>query len=169
MQKKIQYTIYEMAEIVKKYNFYTKGYDKIWNNLKGKGGNNYSDNSNNTVTDFSTGLMWQQGGSGGYICCVATERYIRRLNQEQFAGYNDWRLPLIEELATLIDKKITDGCHVSTVFDRNQLRIRSATDWKDSYGDCVGYWVADLQEGGIQTSYFYHNASVRAVRQIPEL
>ncbi len=57
------------------------------------------------IIDHATKLMWQQSGSSGGMQWNDTENYIKQLNQEQFAGYSDWRLPTIEELASLIEPK----------------------------------------------------------------
>ncbi len=60
----------------------------------------YIDNGNGTVTDSSTGLMWQQE-TGAYMNWQNALDYCENLS---FAGYSDWRLPTIEELRTLVDK-----------------------------------------------------------------
>jgi Protein of unknown function (DUF1566) len=58
----------------------------------------YTDNSNGTVTDASTGLMWQQVGSSG--TWEQSLAYCEGLN---LGGYTDWRLPTIKELESLVD------------------------------------------------------------------
>ena len=66
----------------------------------------YIDNGDGTVTDANTGLMWQQATAQG-------DRY--RWDQALYyptglflGNYSDWRLPTIEELATLIDSSRYD-------------------------------------------------------------
>jgi len=58
----------------------------------------YQDNSDGTITDLKTGLMWQQdpGNKKTYDEAVAGA------NNFYLAGYNDWRLPTIKELYSLI-------------------------------------------------------------------
>ncbi len=58
----------------------------------------YQDNGDGTVTDLNTGLMWQQdpGGKMSYAEAVANTSSFN------LAGYNDWRLPTIKELYSLI-------------------------------------------------------------------
>jgi len=58
----------------------------------------YKDNRDGTVTDFNTAMMWQQnpGRKVTYKQAVAGARTL------QLAGYDDWRLPTIKELYSLI-------------------------------------------------------------------
>lgn len=78
----------------------------------------YVDNRNGTVTDKSTGLMWKKCSEGqtwdkkGNTCTgtAAGQSWDDALNAIEilngkggFAGYKDWRLPTIKELATLVE------------------------------------------------------------------
>jgi len=58
----------------------------------------YSNNGDGTVTDNNTGLMWQQdpGSKMTYAQAVAGAETFN------LAGYDDWRLPSIKELYSLI-------------------------------------------------------------------
>ena len=72
-------------------------------------------NSNGTVSDPETGLMWQPCNAGqtwsGTACTgsAATRNwnsavsYIKNLNDTLYLGYDDWRLPTINELQSFID------------------------------------------------------------------
>jgi hypothetical protein len=68
----------------------------------------YVDNGDGTVTDIVTGLMWQQdpGEKMTYDAAVAGAATF------DLAGYDDWRLPTIKELYSLILFSGTDpsGC-----------------------------------------------------------
>jgi hypothetical protein len=58
----------------------------------------YTDNGDGTVTDNNTGLMWQQDmGSKQTVAEAATLADAITLG-----GYNDWRVPTIKELYSLI-------------------------------------------------------------------
>jgi hypothetical protein len=61
-------------------------------------GPRYTDNGDGTVTDDVTGLMWQQdhGDKTTYDEAVAGA------DSFELAGYDDWRLPTIKELYSLI-------------------------------------------------------------------
>ncbi|MDM8517753.1 DUF1566 domain-containing protein [Desulfobacterales bacterium HSG16] len=56
-------------------------------------------NNDGTVTDFHTGLMWQQE-IGGEMTWKDALSYCDTLS---FSGYSDWRLPTKEELRSIVD------------------------------------------------------------------
>ena len=58
----------------------------------------YTNNGNGTITDNVTGLMWEQD-MGEKISF--TEAYTKASNST-LGGYNDWRVPTIKELYSLI-------------------------------------------------------------------
>ena len=58
--------------------------------------------NNGTVVDTDTVLMWQQGENDKEMNWDSAIAYCKGLS---LAGYNDWRLPNIEELKSLIDVK----------------------------------------------------------------
>ena len=63
----------------------------------------YIDNGDGTVTDTSTGLMWQQDGSRR----VNWEYALSDFEGMNLGGYTDWRLPTIKELRSLINYGIS--------------------------------------------------------------
>jgi hypothetical protein len=60
----------------------------------------YVNNGNGTVTDTSTGLMWQQADDGQTRTWQEALSYCEGLN---LAGQTGWRLPDIRELNSLVD------------------------------------------------------------------
>jgi len=115
------HTIYFQTKIAKKYYLRRqpiKFSDIVFSKLKGKPknyiNNDYLNNENGTITDRGTGLMWQKGGSNYEMYFSEAKKYLIGLNNDRFGGYSDWRLPTIEELASLLeeytnfsDKKLT--------------------------------------------------------------
>ena len=70
----------------------------------------YTSNANGTITDNVTGLVWEKLTNDGtihdvnnYYTLAAAYQKIADLNTANFAGNNDWRLPNIDELLTLVD------------------------------------------------------------------
>jgi len=55
----------------------------------------YHDNSDGTVTDTQTGLMWSQDANHGRKTWVEAQLYVTELNASGYMGYNDWRLPSV--------------------------------------------------------------------------
>lgn len=58
----------------------------------------YRDNGDGTVTDLNTGLMWRKT-PGDKVTCDGAVAGAKDFN---LAGYDDWRLPTIKELYSLI-------------------------------------------------------------------
>lgn len=101
----------------------------------------FQDNSNGTVTDMVTGLMWQKGDdqndSGGCNWQEALE-YCESLD---LAGHKDWRLPNIRELESIVD------------WSRYRMNI-------DPVFDCRGY--PGYWSGSTYTDRAYTDRSDRA-------
>lgn len=65
--------------------------------------NDFSDNGDGTVTDNATGLMWQQNDSKTAMTWAEALAWAQQKNSENYLGYNDWRLPNVKELQSIVD------------------------------------------------------------------
>lgn len=64
----------------------------------------YTDNGNGTTTDNVTGLMWQKADGGEMTISNALIFAQTTLNATKFAGYNDWRMPTVHELMSILNQ-----------------------------------------------------------------
>ncbi len=137
-------------------------------------GKRFVDNGDGTVSDKETHLMWKQTDGfqdeSIFHTWFKAEDYVRKLNLNKFAGYNDWRMPTLKEAETLFneDDSIRD-C------DRFEIFIDEAF----SPGGGYTTWTCDLKpHNGAVIFYFrYGHAnvnnrddpskdSIRAVRNV---
>jgi len=73
------------------------------------GENLFKDNSNGTISDLATGLMWQQTDNGSGIDWEHALAYAQTQNKANYLGHNDWRLPNTKELQSLVDYTRSPG------------------------------------------------------------
>jgi hypothetical protein len=99
--------IYMLAE----YDFFDRS-----RNPHGSFRNVFVDNNDDTITDRATGLMWQKSGSSSSTDNGSAKEYVNELNRQRFAGYADWRMPTIEELASLLTRKRANGVYKPSIF-----------------------------------------------------
>jgi hypothetical protein len=70
----------------------------------------YTDNGDGTISDETTGLMWEvkvdDGGLHDRDNLYSWDQafaFVQSLNSANYAGYDDWRLPNVNELLSLAD------------------------------------------------------------------
>jgi len=153
----------DVKKMLIKHNFYSKcerGNKKPCN-PKGDFQNDFVDNGNGTVTDRVTGLMWQKEGSNNYMEGSDAQAYVDTLNRMRFSGYADWRLPTIEELASLIEsKKSSEGLNIDPLFSKKQEYCWSSDKLRPDV-----LWCVYFPDGIVMTTF--HKTwqyMVRAVR-----
>lgn len=104
-----------------------------------------------TVTDLATGIMWQRGG-----CDLTTirnvQQYVAELNRQNFAGFNDWRLPTMEEAFSLLEPQENEkGVHLHPCFSKEQPFVFLSDQRKPG-----GYWFMDFK----QATAFWASGSI---------
>ena len=75
------------------------------------------------VIDNATGLMWHPSGSLKFVNLKEALEWIAELNNKNYAGYSDWRLPTLEEAASLLENSRKKNLYIDRVFDRRQWCI----------------------------------------------
>ena len=112
------------------------------------------------VVDLATGLAWHQSGSDDYMKHKAALEWIAELNKNGYAGYNDWRLPTLEEAASLLEsREFSGGLFIDSVFSSDQRFI-----WTSDGGGDRKAWVIDFFSGDVSPIEYDVNVYVRPVR-----
>jgi len=142
--------------MLRQLDFYDKM--KYWT---GKGLQHFYEVKDKVIIDHTTSLMWQQAGSDNYMTSDKAQEYINQLNLDKFAGFNDWRLPTLEEAMSLMEAKQNDdnGFYINSLFGKEQEWIWTADLHNADYTWCVTFIGGGCSAGGFGT-----NCHVRAVR-----
>jgi len=69
----------------------------------GYGQNDFQDRSDGTIADRATGLMWSKSDSGQGLNWQDALAWVQKKNGEKYLGHDDWRLPSVKELQSLVD------------------------------------------------------------------
>ncbi len=67
------------------------------------GVNKFVDNGDRTISDTATNLMWQMDDSGKGLDWESALEYAQKMNEKSYLGYNDWRVPNVKELQSIVD------------------------------------------------------------------
>ena len=137
----------DIRKMLARYDFYD---DNL--NWRGSFTNDFVDNGDGTITDRATGLMWQKSGSSGAKLWKRARTYVKQLNEDQFAGYSDWRLPTIDELASLVERETVNEVHIDPIFYDKQKICWSADKGPPSGGSYnpPQVWHVNFREGSLE-------------------
>ncbi len=67
------------------------------------GRNDFHDNGDGTIPDRATGLTWSRPDSGQAMNWQDALAWVQKKNAERFLGHDDWRLPSVKELQSIVD------------------------------------------------------------------
>jgi len=159
--------------------------------VKAGGALSYRDNGDGTITDLNTGLMWEKKSADGsdhdvgktFVWSSALTDtvwdWINAINTEVgngigFAGFNDWRLPNVRELLSIIDygrlnpsvdpafnNHVSPGCTVLTCSAITPVPYWSSTTVATNDVDA---WTVEFGAGHVVAFLKSASNAVRAVR-----
>jgi len=113
---------------------------------------------NGTVTDHKTGLMWQQADDGEERTWSKAKTYCNGL---VLGGYDDWSLPRIDQLLTIVDYSRYDPA-INPAFD--DCRFYSCWSGSTRVDLPDGAWAVFFGTGDVASTIKDGQYSVRCVR-----
>lgn len=132
----------------------------------------FTDNGDQTMTDNLTGLIWTKDGKtpcpaactpGVYKTWQGALDYVTCVNSNNYLGKNDWRLPNINELSSLVNwQQYTQAVWLN---GQGFSNVQSSSYWSSSnYADSTGYAWHSMRDGYVGyngKSYYYYVWPVR--------
>jgi hypothetical protein len=131
----------------------------------------FADNGDQTITDNLTGLVWTKDAgtptvgacTGGTMTWQSALDYVACLNTSNYLGHNDWRLPNVNELESLINRGQVDSVA--------WLNTQGFTNTASHYWSSTSYdygpdsaWGVSFASGYVPTynkPYYVHARCVR--------
>jgi len=139
--------------------------------VKTTGGAGGLRDANHTYTWLNSDPYINGGAAGtanGGICVDAvncdTEKYVAAVNVAGLCGFNDWRLPKVEELRSIVDYIIPfPGPTIDTAYFPNAI---GSWYWSSSSyaAGATGAWGVGFFNGGDGAYFKSYNGYVRLVR-----
>ncbi|PID58201.1 hypothetical protein CSB45_03785 [candidate division KSB3 bacterium] len=115
------------------------------------------------IIDHRTGLMWQKTPRP-FVDSKTIEQHIAFVNANRYAGLSGWRLPTLEELASLLESPAKQRDFIDPLFDMPYWFCASA----DRFADGNARWTVFFEAGYI----YFHDADddfdVLLVRELTE-
>ena len=118
---------------------------------------NFIDNTDGTVSDSTTGLMWQKEDDGVTRSWVNAQSYCDGLS---LAGHDDWWLPKIKELISIVDDTRIDPAMGPVFSNAKWAYYWSSTSLED---DPLQAWPVRFSNGAMD-NYVHFKSSLHFVR-----
>jgi len=118
------------------------------------GKNDFLDNADGTITDRASGLMWSKADSGKGMNWQEALAWAQKKNAEKHLGRNDWRLPSVKELQSIVDyarsPDTTRSAAIDPLFECTKITNEGGKD------DYPCYWAGTTHAttvGGANAMY----------------
>jgi hypothetical protein len=146
-------------------------------------------NGDKVVIDKATGLMWHCQGSvekienksnyrrgelQGKMSFENSQQWIKKLNLRNYAGYSDWRLPTLEEAASLLESSKSTAMNSGELYidsilskhSNEHLAGKTSVIWSGDRHDSDSAWVVNFRLGRVESFNLNHTCQIRPVRVI---
>ncbi|MFI3243197.1 MAG: DUF1566 domain-containing protein [Akkermansia sp.] len=108
------------------------------------GKNKFKNNGDGTISDYATGLMWQQADDGKARNWQDALAYAEALT---LAGKSDWRLPNAKELQSIVDYSRSTQTTKSAAINA-EFKTTSIEDWSGKKGNYPYFWTSTTHLDG---------------------
>ena len=135
----------------------------------------FIDNGDGTVTDVQKGLMWMKSDTWvvlkRLVSWMQSQEYVEEVNQEKFAGYDDWRMPNPSAARGLYHEDYSnvdiEGCeiHIPSVFSSGGGYTTWTTDTRAAKS-VMGYDYRSDYDFWLDKNNVGFPSAVRLVRTI---
>lgn len=132
-----------------------------WNDAAKRPPRQYSRDGKNTeriIIDGATGLMWQRYPSTKFMEAREAREHVRQLNLSRWCGYEDWRLPTLDEAMTLMERIIDKDFFLNPHFFDPSPWILTADQYEGQT------WLVNYKLGICSLGHAVTGVCVRAVR-----
>ncbi|KHK01609.1 protein kinase domain-containing protein [Desulfovibrio sp. TomC] len=120
------------------------------------------DAGDGVVRDKAAGLAWVRQAAPYPTSWEGAAAFVAALNAGQFAGHDDWRLPTVPELMTLLTPEpVGEGYCQPATLTQPVRRV-----WSADRANYAAAYVADVELGYVAKADFCCPASARAVRSL---
>lgn len=111
------------------------------------GQNDFQDNRDGTITDQATGLIWSKVDSGKGMNWQEALAWVQVKNAANYLGHNDWRMPSVKELQSIVDYSrspdTTQSPAIDPIFDCTPITNEGGKT------DYASYWTGTTHGGFI--------------------
>lgn len=104
------------------------------------------------VIDKASRLMWQRSGSVSKLSYSSTKEYLKKMNTEKFAGFDDWRLPTSDEAISLMQPNTKMDSAVENTFDKAQSSIWTSDTYTYKTFRNAGWIIDFVKKAGYPSS-----------------
>ncbi len=135
----------------------------------------YDVGSRAIVIDTATGLMWLSSGSPRSMTISRVQTWLHQLNAEAPAGFNDWRLPTVEEALSLVEEHAASsskGPRGVRLFLNPIFSFQQPIVWTGDQVRNDVYWIVSFEKGFAEAHNYlgfrdeYHVFPVRRIQPI---